>query len=327
MLNLTDLLAEYLVYARDQLNYSIHTVKAYRSALSRYVTWAESSDAEPFTLESLRLFQTAYQRTNPLRPSSVARDQCAFRAFGAWLVETGALPVNPALSLRKVKMDEPIVRGASEEEACALIEASSRLKDPRRCILAKAVICTLLFTGIRRSELTGLDVSDIDLSGKRLLVRFGKGGKSRSIPMNADLVAALSEWLAARKAPDCVPALFCTKPSSGLTEFSLRSLLNDVRIAAGMRERIYLRPHAFRRYFATYLQRHGAGLATISKLMGHASVSITCSYLQSTEAEKEAAVDLFCKKTAPVSPLRLVATEKAKRRPAGPRVSIRLRAS
>jgi len=163
------------------------------------VRWLDRTETDgAFSLENLRTYLTELEKVENLRPRSIRSVQGALRAFGTWLVDTAAIETNVARFIKRPRMDEPIVRSASESEARALLDGCDRLKVPSRGILAKAVLSVLLFAGLRRSELLTLEVGDIDLADRRLLVRAGKGHKTRSIPINADLLAALSDWFAIR---------------------------------------------------------------------------------------------------------------------------------
>jgi site-specific recombinase XerD len=325
---MNELVSRFLEYGEKQLGYSPWTLKSYGANLRRFAAWLGPADVSGFTVENVRTYLIERER-GELRPRSVRALQSGFRAFGAWLVETEQIPTNPAMAVKRPRLDEAIVRAASEEEAAALLDGCSRLKDPIRCALARAVLSVFLFTGVRRAELVALELSDADLLGKRLLVKNGKGNKSREIPMNGELVEALTEWLAVRRAPACNHALFLSRPTHPLSSCAITGLLEELRIAAALRGRAYLRPHAFRRYFATNMSRRGVSLATISKLMGHSSIGITCQYLMTAEDELKAAVEMTVPRPATERPaLRtLNGGTPERKRPTGPRVSIRLRAS
>ena len=141
-------------------------------------------------------------------------------------------------------------------------------------LLQRAVLEVLYGCGLRVSELSALDVEDLDLKQATLAVRKGKGGKERRVPMGPPAVRGLSAWLEERPEVDH-RAVFLNTRNSRLSPRSIRRLLRRVGIAS---DNPGLHPHALRHSFATHLLGNGADLRGIQEMLGHASLSTTQRY-------------------------------------------------
>ncbi|HEY4690311.1 MAG TPA: tyrosine-type recombinase/integrase [Anaerolineae bacterium] len=157
-----------------------------------------------------------------------------------------------------------------------------------------ALIVLLRAGGLRRAEICALKVSDFDGVNKTLVVR-GKGNKQRELPANANIVAALEDWLLARGA--AVGPLFCPVNKSGRVNVRQRltpqSIYNALAKRAQQARLKHLSPHDFRRTFVSDLLDAGADISTVQKLAGHASVTTTQKYDRRGEAAKRKAVELL----------------------------------
>lgn len=206
-----------------------------------------------------------------LDPASVARKLAALRSWLRFCVRHGLLPRNPALDVRGPRLGRKLVSFLPIDEATTLMD------DRDTTALDHAVLELLYATGLRVSELTGLDVDDID-RGERTVRVLGKGRKERIVPYGARAAAALTAWLARRGAAP--GPLFVGRRGRRL---GVRAVFGVVRArarAAGITRRVG--PHTLRHSFATHLLERGADLRVIQELLGHANISTTEIYTHVT---------------------------------------------
>jgi integrase/recombinase XerC len=214
-----------------------------------------------------------------LDPASRARILSTARAFYRWMYETGRLEGNPATALRNPKQPKRLPAFLNEGDARALmecVEPNGFVASRARCIVELLYAC-----GLRVSELTGLDLQDIDVRGRRLTV-LGKGEKQRVVPFHAKAREILDKYLALRRAflaarplPPTA-ALFINQRGGRLTPTSVRAVLSRALEETSIQAKIS--PHALRHSFATHLLARGMDLRAIQELLGHASLSTTQRY-------------------------------------------------
>jgi integrase/recombinase XerC len=227
-------------------------------------------------------------------PSTIARKLSSVRAFGRFLVKRGVLAANPGAGVRGPKKRQGLPRALDVDDAFRLVEAPaatgrvtarrlSATEEARHGLLRVrdvAMLELLYGTGLRVSELCSLDVTDIDRSRHQtamVLVRHGKGGKSRQVPIGGAADRAITAYLPARASLGAsTPALFVNGAGQRLTPRSVQRLVKRWTIAGGVHAAAT--PHALRHSFATHLLDEGVDLRTIQDLLGHASLSSTQIY-------------------------------------------------
>jgi integrase/recombinase XerC len=284
---------DYAVHLAAERGYSPQTVRAYRSDLGNLIDFARTRDvvtSEGLTLELLRDWLWIASQAG-LAKATLARRSASAKGFSAWLARTHGVQHDPAARLRSPKPDKTLPRVINRQQMTGLLDGlivHSATGDPsaKRDL---AVIEMLYATGIRVSELTGLDIDDVDL--ERLTLRvLGKGSKERVVPFGVPAHTALIDYLGnARsviKNSASGPALLLGDRGRRLGTRAVyqlvASLLADIPGAgpAG--------PHALRHTAATHLLDGGADLRAVQELLGHASLGTTQIYTHvSTERLKE----------------------------------------
>ena len=259
---------------------SKHTAHAQQGDLEKLLGHAlaqhwESWDITPRTLRRFALDLGE----RGLEPSSQARILSTARAFFHWLFETQRIPSDPATGLRNPKQAKKLPAFLTEGESQSLLELPPVTDFPSarlNCLLE-----LLYASGLRVSELTGLDLQDL-LQEERTLRVLGKGNKERLVPFHEAAAAVLETYLAHRRAflaskglPPSA-ALFLNQRGGRLTPTSVRTFLGAALESAALRARIT--PHALRHSFATHLLNRGMDLRAIQELLGHASLSTTQRY-------------------------------------------------
>ena len=150
----------------------------------------------------------------------------------------------------------------------------------------------LCYGCLRRSELCDLRESDVDLADKSLLIRSGKGRKSRRVFVCADAVTALREWLALREADCKADWLFMYDRSRRLHYAGIASLIETLKATAGLRDNEAVKPHGLRHWGATNLLRNGANLRDVQAFLGHSDLTTTARYLHSSEEQLRGIAEL-----------------------------------
>ena len=259
---------------------SPHTARAQKGDLEKLLAHAVSEGWNSWEVAPRILRRFALELgERGLDPSSQARVLSTARAFFRWLFETQRIPTNPATGLRNPKQAQKLPAFLTEEESHALLELPPATDFP-----SARLACLLEFlyaSGLRVSELTGLDLQDV-LRAERTLRVLGKGRKERLVPFHEAAGGILDAYLAhrgaflAERGLPPTAALFLNQRGGRLTPTSVRTFLGRALEAVALRARIS--PHALRHSFATHLLNRGMDLRAIQELLGHASLSTTQRY-------------------------------------------------
>ena len=288
-MKLTDAIADYLGHIRHERGLSKITCLHYQCWLRHFTDWLTDNgypdaDLSAFTLPVLRRYQY-HKSTNGARPRTVHSAFHSLRGLGEFLVANGALEENPARQVTLPKKDAAQRLTVTDADVSALFQACERVRTARQTALSRAVLSVLAYGGLRRSEICDLRLGDVNLADKSLLVRSGKGGKSRKVFVCSDAVNALREWLAVRE-KDCQGDwLFMYDRARRLHHQSIATLIESLKAAAGLRDNQAVKPHGLRHWCATNLLRNGANLRDVQQFLGHSDLMTTCRYLHSSEEQ------------------------------------------
>jgi integrase/recombinase XerC len=289
-------LRSFLDYIRLNRNASAHTVSAYESDLSQFLAFAatylrvEPANLEPGHLElaTVRAFMADLYRQGQAR-ASVARKLSALRAFGRYLKREGWIEQDPSALAVSPKREQKVPAHLSVGEMSRLLEMPDTSEPLGR--RDRAMLELFYASGIRLSELVGLDLDDINLPARMVRV-MGKGGKERVIPFNDSAKQAIAAWLKdrvalttrqrpetrdpRRKTSDREQPVFVNSRGARLTGRSVQRFV--ARYVAACSTRFGISPHALRHSFATHLLSAGADLRAIQELLGHVQLSTTQRY-------------------------------------------------
>ncbi len=222
-----------------------------------------------------------FMRENNYSKATMARKLATLRSFFKFCNRRSMTANNPMITIRTPKQEKRLPKFMSEEQMAKLLQT------PRDTDILgardKAMLECMYSTGIRVSELVGLNLEDIDFAGSVIRVR-GKGRKERLAPMGHTAIAAIQKYIAMRGGivKDAVPGgpLFVNKHGQRLSTRSVRRKLDKYLIEAGLDPDIS--PHTLRHSFATHMLNHGADLRSVQELLGHASLASTQIYAHVT---------------------------------------------
>jgi len=272
--------AAFLRHLEVEKQASPHTLRAYRRDLAQWTAFlaASSSDGPPAaTAREVRAWLAALHARG-LDAVSVARKLAAVRSFYRFLARHGVVRRNPAREVRAPRVARKLVTFLPADEAVAVIEARPVTGAARARDLA--VIEMLYATGLRVSELAGLDIDDVDHDARTVRV-LGKGNKERIVPYGAPAARALEAYLG-RRSRGTGP-VFLNPRGGRLTVRSIHTIVRRAARVAGVTRRVS--PHTLRHTFATHLLDRGADLRAIQELLGHSRLSTTQRYTHVSTAQ------------------------------------------
>lgn len=312
--NPAELLSRWKLYLQEE-DHSPGTVKKYIQALSLFLAWYEQEEQVPLRLPHLTPialigYRNELQYEQHKSISTINVRISALRAWCAWLVDQGYLPLDPAARVKLVSGETGSKReGLSITQVNALLRQAQVSRDPARNY---AIIQTLLQTGLRLSECSGLTFGDITIGERSgvLLVRAGKGNKVRTVPLNSSARDAIATYVAPRmqvekpsikavakhwpklQSPEAFLPLFESQKGGRLTTSAMGQMIADLVTAAGDLVPEETSAHTLRHTFArNYLAQYPGDLVGLAALLGHSSLDTTRLYSQPTVSQLSTRVE------------------------------------
>lgn len=266
---MTEAPAAFLRYLAVEKAASPHTLKSYGGDLRQFEEFLKAERVRPadLTARHVRAFLVSLHARG-LDPVSIARKLACVRSWLRFLVRRGVLERNPAREVRGPRMPKKLASFLPVDEAHDLMEHGDRGR-PRDV----AILELLYASGLRVSELTGLDVDDLDQDARTVRV-LGKGRKERVVPYGSKAARAIDAWLARRgvaRGP-----LFLGARGTRMHPRAVYGLVREAARRAGIARKVS--PHTLRHSFATHLLDGGADLRAIQELLGHSRLSTTQRY-------------------------------------------------
>ena len=266
---MTDPVGAFLHYLEIERDASAHTIRSYRADLEQFRTFLARQGDPSFTAVDARAIRSylAWLHSLGLDRVSVARKLAAVRSCFRFLVRRGVVARNPGRQVGAPRLPRKLVSFLPIDETHALLDGpTARLRD-------RAILELLYASGLRVSELAGLDLDDVDRAGGTVRV-LGKGRKERAVPFGAAAADALDAHVSEQgEAPG---PLFRNARGGRLSVRSLYTIVRNRARAAGITRRVS--PHTLRHTFATHMLDAGADLRLIQDLLGHSRLSTTQRY-------------------------------------------------
>lgn len=269
---------------------SPHTVDFYARSLAKFTQFCDSqaiTKIEQITPDTIRMFMLWLEHLGH-QPGGRHAYYRSVRAFLLWLeAEFGDEYHAPIRKVKAPKLPKTIIEGVSMEDAQRMIAAckGNRFTELRD----KALLLFLLDTSVRASEALAIDLADVDFPTGSVLIRKGKGNKSRVVFFSKTTRRAMTSYLKARH--DTNPALWVNEQGERFTRYGLDKTLRLRAKLAGIAKPPSA--HDFRRAFALNMLRSGCDVFTLQRLMGHSDLTVLRQYLAQTESDLQQAHQRF----------------------------------
>ena len=273
MLDFQRYIEKFLSYLEIEKNYSTHTLVNYKKDLLDFAAFVDKP-VEKIDYFTFRKFLADINSKNYSKKTQ-SRKISTLKSFFKFLLREGFVKVNPASSIPYPRLDKNLPKFLAEEDIKKFLD---NLPQENFLQARDAAILELLYSsGIRISELIGLNVEDVEFLSGIIKVR-GKGKKERILPVGEKAISVLDTYIQKRDSPE--KALFLNRFKKRISAVGIRKALNKWAKVFALKEKIS--PHVFRHSFATHLLNRGADLRSVQELLGHSSITTTQIYTHLT---------------------------------------------
>ncbi len=269
--------AAYLHYLAAERRLSPHTVAAYQRDLANLANLTAGKSLAELDVADIR-GAIVRLRSQNLAATSVARQLSSWRGFYVFACRRLGYASNPCTGLRPPKAAKALPQILSPDACTQLLDGGTPAAADEALLARDRAMFELFYSsGLRLSELVGLDLHDLNLQAGEAQVT-GKGNKTRIVPVGQQALAAIAAWLPLRLplARAGTPALFIGRHGTRLTPRSVQLRLNRWALQAGLTQHVH--PHMLRHAFATHVLQSSGDLRAVQEMLGHASISTTQVY-------------------------------------------------
>ncbi len=281
------LIHQFIHYLLMEKNASPHTCRCYRRDLEDFADflkgWVLNTGRKVAIEEAdrinIRKYVSFLYKKN--KRSSIARKISSLRSFYKYLVRERVIPVNPAKGVSTPKVEKTLPTALTVDEAFRLMDSPQTISgnpskgSKKKGLRDRAILELLYSSGLRVSELVGLNLNEVDLDLGIVKV-MGKGRKERIVPVGTKAIEALEAYLHERGIPGGDEPIFVNSSGGRLTARSVGRLMKEYTRRSGIFRKTS--PHSLRHTFATHLLDAGADIREIQEMLGHSSLSTTQRY-------------------------------------------------
>jgi integrase/recombinase XerC len=283
------LIQQFMHYLAFEKNASPHTCRCYRKDLESFEDFLKSSgmylnpaggvEIEKVDRMAIRKYMSFLHRKN--KKSSIARKISTLRSFFKYLIREQVIPSNPAKSVSSPKVEKTLPTTLTVDEAFRLMESPRGIPEKsseaskQSCVRDRAILELLYSSGLRVSELVGLNLNQLD-SDLGIVKVMGKGRKERIVPVGVKAIDALKTYLEGRRKAAGDDPIFVNPSGGRLTARTVGRLIKKYTRHSGIFRKVS--PHSLRHTFATHLLDAGADIREIQEMLGHSSLSTTQRY-------------------------------------------------
>jgi integrase/recombinase XerC len=290
---LKETIDNYLKYLTYERGSSVHTLKAYAEDFDVFLRFCGEAGIQSFAEIDYRVLMNYLTELSErrLKASSLERKIASLKSLYKYLLREGIVKKNPADLLSSPKKEKRLPAVLEKNEALDLLESIP--EDNPLSLRDKTMLTLLYASGLRVSELTGLDIHDIDY--RQGVVRvIGKGSKERIVPTGETARKLLEGYLAVREEfcpSDGDRALFLTRRGKRISDRMIRYILEGYIAKLAVNKNVH--PHTLRHTFATHLLENGANIRVIQEMLGHSSLSTTQIYTHLSPEKLKESYDKF----------------------------------
>ncbi len=275
---MTEYLDQFIQTLRSEKYYSPHTCKNYRRDLELFRAYLATQDTDSWEQVNYNLVSgfAAHRHRQGRKSRTIQRELSSIRSFYQFLIRNDRVSQNPALEVRAPKTDKPLPKTCDAETIDRLLrlpEGSDGLQ-----VRDVAIFELIYSSGLRLAELVNIDLDDIDLAQKHLIVT-GKGNKTRHLPIGGKAVSAVQRWLKLRPqySRDAnQKALFLSKQGARISPRNVQQRLRTLIQRQALDQ--HLSPHMLRHSFATHMLESSSDLRAVQELLGHVNIATTQIY-------------------------------------------------
>ncbi len=268
--------ADFFQYQKIEKRASSHTISSYQLDIKQLVTYCDNKQIDCWTAlqqADIRAY-IAHRHRQGMSSKSLQRELSAIRSFHAFLLKHGIVELNPAHYVKAPKAARLLPKTLDVDQITGLLEAGTSSDLEIRDV---AMFELFYSSGLRLAELAALDMADVDLNDRSLIVRSGKGGKARILPIGSKAITAIQNWLTQRKTLAVgETAVFTSNRGTRLGRRSIELRLEQWCKKKSIVERVH--PHKLRHSFASHLLESSQDLSAVQELLGHSSLSTTQIY-------------------------------------------------
>ncbi len=275
---------KFLKYIEFRKKYSLHTIKSYAQDLTQFNNFCIENNQISTKNKIVTDFKIirrwiAYLSENEIGSRSINRKLSTLRSYYNYLIREGEIKTNPISKIIRPKTEKNLPEFINQEKLNILLD-SELFEDSFDGIRNKLIIELLYGTGIRRSELIGIKLQDIDLE-KKIIKVLGKGNKQRIIPFPIVIIPIINKYLNFRKEISTeVNNLLITKAGKKIyPNLVYRVVTKNISYVSSIKKKS---PHTLRHSYATHLLNNGADINAVKELLGHANLSATQIYTHNT---------------------------------------------
>ena len=275
-------LEDFKSYILIEKNFSEHTAKAYCSDVLGFILWMGDESCESVNFSKVREYLHFIQKFN-YKKNTIARKIASIRTFYKFLYRERKVDSNPAMNLTSPKRPKSLPKFLTPDEVEKILN-NVKIETPSG-YRNRAILELLWATGMRVSELSGLNFGDLNLANNEIRV-FGKGAKERIILVTDRAKTYLERYIDTARSliprgyrvddPTETSPVFINNTGYRLQTKTIRNVINDIVEKIELPKKVT--PHVFRHSFATHLIENGADLRVVQELLGHASISNTQIY-------------------------------------------------
>ncbi len=276
-------LVDFFQHLEIEKRASSHTIKSYQLDIKQLVAYCETKTLALWTdvqQTDIRA-HIANRHRQGISSKSLQRELSAIRSFYDFLLKHRLVEINPAHYVKAPKAPRLLPKTLDVDQITGLLEAgtSSALE-----IRDVAMFELFYSSGLRLSELAALDLNDLNLPDRSLLVRAGKGGKDRLLPIGSKAIVAINQWLPLRLNRLAIgeAAVFTSNRGTRLGQRSIELRLEQWCKKKGIVERVH--PHKLRHSFASHLLESSQDLSAVQELLGHSDVRTTMIYTHTVKS-------------------------------------------